>query len=310
MKFLQNQNRILLYLSLFLCAALVAVLVYRSRRPPVEGFTQSERFVVRRQEDVYDEFTAQIYDQLHQPASCAKSLFDDVEKLTQMEGGTSTSSSSPVILDVGCGTCELTHYIASKGYTVYGVDQSIDMIEYSRGKYADLNLKVGDVTHPSTYDRRTFSHIFMTGNTVYHFPDKVHLFRNLYDWLRPHGYLILQVCDRERFSTIPAAATPALIPTPQDHTSERILATDIDFVDFTYQCQYNFDQAAPADVVVLEETFTDHASRHVRKHEMTLHMSPLDQVIYQAQYAGFLVHGQMKVKADPHQYVFVLERPN
>ncbi len=45
------------------------------------------------------------------------------------------------ILDVGCGTGDLSAEIAKAGATVTGIDASSDMIEKARGKYPNINFK-------------------------------------------------------------------------------------------------------------------------------------------------------------------------
>lgn len=49
------------------------------------------------------------------------------------------------ILDVGCGTGQLTEQIASKGAVVVGLDQSTDMLEQARQNYPALQFVAGDI---------------------------------------------------------------------------------------------------------------------------------------------------------------------
>jgi ubiquinone/menaquinone biosynthesis C-methylase UbiE len=302
----KTQNQILMLLTLILAVLMVVILL---KRPSGihEGFSQRERFLVRRQASIYDDFTAQIYDKIFQPKSANQYVFDATEKLTQMDAGKS------VVLDAGCGTGELALYMSqAKSYKhVYGVDQSKDMIEVALTKQPDLKLKQADITHPMTYDKNTFTHIFMTGLTIYDFQDKTQLFRNLYYWLIPHGYLILQVVDRSRFDPIPPTGKPLLVDSIQLFVKERVTDTEIDFKDFLYKSVFDFSNG---DQVMFQETFTDSFTRNVRMNEKTLYMEDIDDIIYKAQYAGFLVHGQMNMAdsadRDSHKYIFVLERPN
>ena len=303
----RNQNTVLLLLCLLLAAWWIFLTV--NRPPPAEGFEQSDRFLVRRAGDVYDEFLAQIYDRIYRPQPLNAAIFDAVERLTEPDHEKS------VMLDAGCGTGTLLQYMQSKGYLhSYGVDQSSEMVEFvgcaTDTDVGALKVKEGDLALPMTYDKHTFSHIFMTGNTVYHFQDKVQLFRNIYYWLMPHGHFILEVYDRERFDTVPATGKPLLVSDLQSLVAERITVTEIDFADFVYESRYDFSRAATDRAVMFQETFTDAATRHVRQNEMILYMEPLQDVVYMAQYAGFLVHGQFKTKDDPHKYVFILQRPH
>jgi SAM-dependent methyltransferase len=306
----RSQNTILMYLTILLTIILVFLVhkhnVKNKNNIRMEGFAQSERFIVRHNLEIYDSFTAQIYDKIYQPNSTNQYIFDMVEKLTQ------SSKTKSVILDVGCGTGDLLGYIHQKGYiNSFGVDQSPGMVEMALQKYPSIQLKEADLTQPMTYDKQTFTHIFLTGNTVYHFQDKMALLRNLYYWMIPNGYLILHVVDRERFDPIPPSGKPVLVDSVQSLVEERVTDTIIDFIDFQYKSSYDFTQAKTKNEVLFQETFTDANSHHVRMNEMTLYMEPMDEIIYMAQSVGFLVHGRIDLKetiGDPYQYVFVLER--
>ena len=301
----KTQNKLLLFLCLLLALWLIYLMM--NRITPKEGFEQSDRFVLRRNQDMYDDFLARIYDKIYQPKSVNQYVFDAVEKMTQ------PSQEQSVFLDAGSGTGELVHYISSKGYRyAFGMDRSEDMIAISQEKYPDIQCKVGDLSVPMTYDKHTFTHILMTGNTIYQFADKIQLLRNLYYWLTPHGFLIIHLCDREKFDPIPALGKPILIDALQSLVQERVTDSEITFPDFVYQSSYDFSRVSRDQTVMFQETFTDAKSHHTRKNEMVLYMESLNDIVYMAQYVGFLVHGQMNLleaNQDKHQYIFVLQRP-
>ncbi len=51
------------------------------------------------------------------------------------------------ILDLGCGTGDLSYELAKRGAHVVGVDQSEAMIEEAKRKYPKLTFKVEDILH-------------------------------------------------------------------------------------------------------------------------------------------------------------------
>jgi SAM-dependent methyltransferase len=303
----RSQNNIILIITLLLTALLILLFFFKKTSNNLEGFTQNEKFLVRRQQDIYDDFTAQIFDKIFQPKMTNRYIFDTVEKLTQ------TDVSKSVLLDAGSGTGELVAYIQQKGYQhVFGMDQSDDMNKIALSKYPNLKIKQGDLDQPMSFDKHTFTHIFMTGSTIYSFQDKEQLFRNLFYWLIPNGFLILQVADREKFDPIPPIGKPVLVDSVQVFVEDRVTDTEIDFIDFKYKSSYDFSKTID-NIVIFQETFIDSYSRNVRMNEQILFMESLDNIIYMAQYAGFIVHGQVNLKEanqDKFQYVFVLERPH
>ena len=302
----KTQNHLLLILCLILSLWLIFLII--NRASPKEGFEQPDRFILRRNADIYDDFLAQIYDKIYQPKKVNQYVFDAVEKLTQL------SKDHSVLLDAGSGTGELVNYMYSKGYLYsFGIDRSEDMVHISQEKYPEIKCKVGDLTVPMTYDKHTFTHILMTGNTIYQFADKIQLLRNLYYWLTPHGFLVIHLYDREQFDPIPSIGKPILIDSLQSMVKERVTDSEIQFPDFNYQSSYDFSRVSIDQTVGFHETFTDAKSHHTRKNEMILYMESMNDIVYMAQYVGFLIHGQMNLleaNQDKHQYIFVLQRPH
>ena len=67
------------------------------------------------------------------------------------------------------------------------------MINISKLKYPLLEFNKGDATNIMIYPAHTFTHITCLNDTIYYFKDKKHLIKNIYEWLMPGGYFILQL---------------------------------------------------------------------------------------------------------------------
>lgn len=305
----KNQNRVLFILCLILVLIFIYLYFIRNKNPSInqEGFSQEQPFLVKRDQEVYDGFLAEIYDGIYKPATYNHYIFDAVERLTQ------PSKEHSVILDAGCGTGELLEYVSKKGYKfMYGVDLSKDMIIFCQEKIPNCRVKEGDLLIPMTYDKATFHQIFLTGDTIYHVDDKLKLLYNLYNWLVPNGYLILHLYDPINFNPIPMSARPLLVDSLQDYSNERITNSQIDFTDFIFKSLFDFNKENTA--ITYQETFVDKNTQYVRQNERTMYMNQVDEIIQMCQYVGFLVHGQFNMSdsllKDPYQYVFILEKPN
>lgn len=98
--------------------------------------------------------------------------------------------SASTVLDIGCGTGELTHQIQQLGHRVTGIDQSAAMIHQATYQFPEVNFQQGDILHmpiaPASYD-------VIFSNAVFHWiADQQHLTRILELALKPGGRLICE----------------------------------------------------------------------------------------------------------------------
>jgi predicted TPR repeat methyltransferase len=263
-----------------------------------EGFTQSEKFVLKKDADSYDDFYAQIYDSIHLPDP--KKELESILEIVEPD-------KHSVILDVGSGTGCTLNTLVESGAKCMGVDKSDAMIAVAKDKYgAALPLQKGDVTDPILFDRNKFSHILCLDATIYEIQNKHAFFTNCRYWLQNGGFLVLHLVDKHRFNTVVKAGRPMLIENPQKYAGERITKTEIDFHDFTYLSKYNINVKGPCTFV---ETFTDGTTQHMRQNERTLFMESDDEILRVASQCGFSQHAQINmepVNDDQYQNIYVL----
>jgi SAM-dependent methyltransferase len=299
----KTPNKIWVRLLFVLAIVLILVILYNKNNPPArqEGFGQNDRFVLKSDADIYDQFYAEKYDLLMKPQERALFEINSVIEMTQ-------PTYNSVFLDVGSGTGHLVNNLQHKGYRIYGIDKSTDMVAKSEKNFPNNEIVVGDVMNPMAFEHNTFSHILCMGNTIYELPDKEAFFKNCYYWLVPNGYLVLHLADREKFDPIIPVAKNTMINNPQKYMKNRITNSDIDFTEFSYSADYVF----PKDdwKVIVKEKFTDDMGK-IRQNEHILYMSPIEQILQIAIRRGFIVHAKLnmsKYNDDENQYIYVLER--
>jgi len=94
-----------------------------------------------------------------------------------------------VILDLGCGTGDLTYELTQKADEVIGVDGSEAMIQKARGMYPQIEFQVMDACILKWQDY--FNVIF--SNAVFHWiPNQIVLLEGIYRALRIDGKLICE----------------------------------------------------------------------------------------------------------------------
>lgn len=91
------------------------------------------------------------------------------------------------ILDVGCGTGELTKQIARGGAQVVGMDASPQMLERARASFPTLELHQGDAQN---FDLGTDFDAVFTNATLHWVPDHAAVARSVFRALKPGGRFV------------------------------------------------------------------------------------------------------------------------
>ena len=274
----------------------------------VEGFNQSKPYVYKRNEDIYDDFVAEIYDVLHDTSTRTDWELANIVRLT------SPDVNNSVFLDIGSGTGSSVDILHKSGYTAYGVDKSNDMIQYAETHYPNSDFIHADVNDPLVFDRASFTHILCTKTTIYQFQDKKKFFANCYHWMIPNSYLIVHLVDKKRFSMFePKDPTKVKWPTLLPQRNKRRTRVVSEYEDFKYKANYSFPvNLEETNVVSFTESFTDKVTNHVRHNEETLYMEDIRDILDTASQMGFIFHAKvdMETLGDDNQYLYILERPH
>jgi trans-aconitate methyltransferase len=110
------------------------------------------------------------------------------------------------VLDLGCGTGDLTAAIAAAGATVVGLDASAEMLSAARSKYPDVTFVAGDAADfrfPMPFDA-VFS------NAALHWvPNADGVVRSVTAALRPGGRFVAEFGGRGNIATIVARVRQA-----------------------------------------------------------------------------------------------------
>lgn len=111
------------------------------------------------------------------------------------------------ILDLGCGTGDLTNEIASFGATVVGIDRSPSMIHQARRKYPELQFIVADGEDFRLPD--TFDAVF--SNAALHWMKRpTHVIQSIRAVLRPRGRFVAEFGGKGNVNTLIQALERAL----------------------------------------------------------------------------------------------------
>ena len=292
-----NRNNRIFQALVFLAIIFIAIFFYKKSYAPtgVEGFSQSDRYILRENSQIYDDFYSQIYDKLMHPTQKSEYFVSKIIEMTQ------PNKTYSAFLDIGSGTGALVDKLKKSGYKAYGIDKSKAMVDQSKILYPDIPVKCEDVQNPITYDRGSFTHILCTGKTIYELTDKPQFFKNAYFWLQGNGYLILELVDRS------ALESSCNLSTKNTNSETNVTDTLVDFLDFSYRSSFRFKD--DGKTVIHKEIFTDTVTKNIRENEKVLEIEEPNEIIKLATNTGFIIKGKTSMDR-PGEYLYILERVN
>jgi SAM-dependent methyltransferase len=281
---------------LFIICLLILLSVFRSNNSKTnqEGFEQKDQFIFKKGPSIYDNFYANVYDQI------VSTTIDSPFEIGTILNSTHTTSES-IILDVGCRTGSRVSKLSDKNLEVIGIDVSPFMIKKSLMNYPDHKFIVGDVLKGGQFQSSSFTHILCLDNIIYTFEDKRQVVNNFIDWLMPGGRFVLHLVDIETFNPMSNTTTLPIIVTTSNKPDKSIKTRDYD-----YTSNYNLNN----NVGTIIETFKFN-NRHVRKQEQQLYMDDKEVILTIVQQCGFTLQSIIDVPnlSFGKQYIYIFVKP-
>ena len=303
----RSKLELLCFIFIIVLSITTFVTYIKKNDDKIEGLSSSisnvfkKKFEYLKNNDIYDEFYVSIYDK----------LFFDKKKLnlelSEIVEKTRINKSSS-ILDIGSGTGHHLNVLHNIAGEVKGVDKSLAMVQYSTNKYPFLNVKHDDANNSMIFTHERFTHITMFYFTVYCFENKRQILQNCYKWLKPGGYLIIHMVNRDKFDPILAPSNPLHLVSPQKYAEQRITKSAIKFNSFSYKS--NFEHHPEKDVALFKEILKNDKTNNIRGHELKLYIEKQKKILDLAKLIGFAVKG--KISLTPcqyeYQYIYILTK--
>lgn len=294
-----------LQMLLLLASIFILVCIYKSTTPKKEGFiTQSDDFVIKKGVNLYDDFYVNIYDELFFKELTNQYEVGSIQNITEP-----TSESNMLV--IGSGTGHVANEFARENVKVVGIDESKSMVKYAKEEYPNIQFKVASPMKSMLFNGDEFTHVLCLNLTFYYFKDKTTVLQNIYNWLRPGGYFVVQLVDKNSFDPVVPAAKPFVMVNPQSFTDKRITTSNVVFNNFKYKGDF---QTFPNDVVQFQEIFKDTTpgSKKVRQNVHKMWMPTRQNIINMCKEIGFISHAQVDLMMAQmeYQYLYVFQKPN
>lgn len=296
---------ILVHLLILLMIMFVLINIYKTYTPIKEGFIdQTKSFVVKKGTNLFDDFYVSIHDELFYRELVNQYEVGSIENITQP-----TSESNMLI--IGSGTGHIAGEFHKQGIKVVGLDESMSMVKYAKEEYPEINFIQGSPMKSMAFEPQQFTHITCLNMTYYYYKDKTALLQNVFNWLRPGGFFIVQLVDKNKFDPVVPAAKPFIMVNPQSFADKRITTSSVIFNDFEYKSDF---QVFPNDMVQFQEIFKDTSTSGSKKTRQNIHNMwiPTKQTaIKQCKEAGFITYAEadLLMAQMEYQYLYVFQKP-
>jgi SAM-dependent methyltransferase len=307
--------KILLYIAILLIVVISIKYFINKNKIPIgtyEGFTQDKQFVLKEDNDIYDDFYIEIYDLLNDTMTRTEYDINKIIDTTQLNPETA------YVLDVGCGTGCLVNEFTKKGINVKGIDKSLNMINYANSKYPTLLrnetqmkpiiYQYMEAEDPIIYERCSFSHILCLYMTLYEMKDKMIFLRNAYYGLKPDGYLILHLVkgdvdipDETSFNGFINLGKPKSLD-EEDILKSGIKKLKTNFGGFIYNRDWT-------DNYKFKESFVDNNTNHIRQNELNWYYEPIDIIMEQSKRCGFSIYKILPENKNIGGFLYFLKKP-
>jgi hypothetical protein len=269
-----------MWLRIIILLSITIILINLFKTTQQEGFIQNEKFVLKQNNKIYDEFYLQIYPQLIVAYSSSEksSYATEIDFILK---NTMPDVEHSVFLEIGPNGF-LLDKLQDNGFTVFGLDKSKDLCNYFNTIFPNLEIKNENAINPMIYDRNIFTHILCFGNTIYEIPttDKFLFFKNCYYWLKTGGFLIIELCN-----SIP------------------VYNNKINFKNFKYIRKINNKK----ETVLITENFIDNKTNFIRQNENTLYIDNIINILKITQSIGFSVYGKYEY-SNKNSFIYILAK--
>ena len=283
-------------LTLIILLILIVTVITNKYKPTRENFSQKNKFEMKKGIDVYDDFYATIYNDLVYDKN--KNEYENSEIINATH-----PNEQSLILDIGSGTGQHVAALNDANYPTIGLDLSPSMIKRSKTKYPDLNFKEGNALEFMLYPAVSFSHILCLYFTIYYIKNKKQFFQNCYDWLKPGGYMVLHLVNRDKFDPILNTADPLQLVSAQRYAKKRITNSLIKFNDFQYRGDFKLNKQN--NTATFEEIFKNDKTKHIRQNIHKMYMPTQKYILSLAKEVGFILKGKIDLVPVQYEYQYL-----
>lgn len=299
-----KKSSIFANLLIILALLFILICIYKGFQPKREGFiNQKEKFTVKKGIDMYDDFYVNIYDQLFFKEISNQYEVGSIQNITK-------PTSESIMLVIGSGTGHIVEDFKKQNIKAIGLEESKNMIKYAKTEYPNLKFVQGTPLTAMLFTSDHFTHIISLNMNFYAIKDKKTYLQNVYNWLKPGGYFVLKVVDKNKFDPVIPAAKPFIMVNPQSFAENRITTSNVIFNNFNYKADF---QIFPNDFVQFLEIFKDTTpgSNKTRQNIHKMWIPTRQKVLNLCKETGFITYAEVDLLMGQmeYQYLYIFIKP-
>ena len=174
--------------------------------------------------------------------------------------------------------------------------------------YPSCKFKLGKMEDGMLYGPDKFTHAICLYFTIYYVKDKRKFFENVYKWLKPGGYLVLHMVNRDKFDPMIPPSDPLLMVSAQKYAKKRITSSYVRFYDMDYKAEFKLDKENDIGFFI-EKIQKDNGE--VRYNEHKLYMETQKKILGMAKKSGFILENKIDLVnvQYEYQYLYILKKP-
>ena len=256
-------------------------------------------FVFNDGRDIWTKFYCSIYDSL--VLNKTKNNYEIKEIIISTKPDENSK-----ILDVGSGTGHHVNMFVKKGFDAVGIDSSNEMVSKAKENYPDLKFYNMDVLNGGQFGKNTFTHVTMLYMTLYYIQKKQDAFSNIFNWLKPGGFMVIHLVNRAKFDPRIEASDPLTNVNPQKFAKKRITKSYVKFKDFQYKGEFIMDGINSKYM----ETMKEDVGSNAIKNQHTYYMETQESIVKKVKKVGFKLMGRinMSICHNPYEYLYVFQK--
>lgn len=272
---------------------------------PIEMSSNNRQVMEQDPNNLYDATYSNIYKNVYVKYSGERIKYEIKELIekTQLK----EYEKNGILVDLGCGSGEHLAELGNSDISVrlVGVDKSSSMLKYAKKHDPKIYLRLikDDISNENMFANNSVTHITCYQFVIYEVADRKKLIENAYKWLKPGGYFVVHLVDKDKFDPIPDLSAPFIGVNHQKYYKKRNNTARVHFSNYVYNSIF---KSSPKSLeTTLEEEIVYKNKPIIRKQTIKYTMPTVQEMVNEIGKSQFELVGSSNLDAVEHTYQYI-----